>query len=77
MSDHIDADGRFQSDKYPWSAPDFVPLKVTDPHAQPVLWIYANARASIDQQFADDLKARLRAVGFDPKRYWQRKGPRT
>lgn len=33
QSEHIDADGEFQSDKYPWCAPGFVPLKLTDPMA--------------------------------------------
>lgn len=64
MGDHIDSDGRFQSDKYPWCRPDFVPLKVTDPMAQPVLWAYAEARREVDAEFADDLQARLAAVGF-------------
>lgn len=72
MSEHIDAGGRFQSDKYPWCQPDFVPLKVTDKAAQPLLWMYAKAREDIDREFSCDLRARLRAVGFDPLHYWQR-----
>lgn len=73
MGDHIDAAGKFQSDKYPWCAPDFVPLKVTDVAAQPLLWQYANSREPIDAAFAEDLRARLRAVGFDPTRWRKRK----
>ncbi len=72
MGDHIDGDGRFQSDKYRWCAPDFVPLKVSDKAAQPLLWMYAKAREDIDLAFSEDLRARLRAVGFDPRQYWQR-----
>jgi hypothetical protein len=66
MSEHIDASGRFQSDKYDWCKPDFVPLKVTDSMAQPVLWAYAQARRSVDAAFADDLERRLLAVGYEP-----------
>lgn len=64
--DHIDRDGCFQSDKYDWSAPDFVPLKVSDPTAQPLLWEYANSRRPVDAAFADDLQHRLREVGYNP-----------
>ena len=70
MGEHIDAEGRFQSDKYPWCQPDFVPLKVTDPMAQSLLWLYAELRESVDAGFAEDLRARLRAVGF----HWHEPG---
>lgn len=76
MGDHIDDEGKFQSDKYPWCAADFVPLKVTDTAAQPLLWQYAKAREPIDAEFAEDLRSRLRAVGFNPAAYWKRQGPR-
>ena len=66
MGKHI-IDGEFQSDKYDWSKRGFVPLKVTDPMAQPVLWEYAQWRRSVDAEFADDLEAALRAVGFVPE----------
>lgn len=66
-SEHLDGTGKFQSDKYPWCMPDFVPLKVTDADAWLPLWLYANRRASIDAAFAADLKARLRAAGFKPE----------
>jgi len=64
--EHINVDGEFQSDKYPWCQPGFVPLKLTDPMAQPVLWHYAALRASVDAAFADDLRMALRAKGYDP-----------
>jgi len=57
--EHIDGEGRFQSDKYDWCQPDFVPLKVTDPMAQDLLRIYAERRRAVDAQFADDLLWRL------------------
>lgn len=66
MGAHIDEQGRFQSDKYEWCLPDFVPLKVTDASAWPMLWAYAQVRRAVDAAFADDLEARLRAVGYVP-----------
>lgn len=57
--------GKFQSDKYPMVPPDLVPLKVTDPMAQELLWRYALRRRSVDKEFSDDLIQRLREVGFD------------
>jgi hypothetical protein len=66
MGSHI-INGQFQSDKYTWCLPGFVPLKVTDPMAQPVLWQYAQTRRERDPEFADDLEFALRAAGFNPK----------
>ena len=62
--DHINADGEFQSDKYPWCKPGFVPLKLADPTAWPVLWEYARARREVDSDFSDDLQDRLRREGY-------------
>ena len=59
MGEHL-IDGEFQSDKYPWCQRGFVPLKLTDPMAQPVLWEYAQARRAVDADFADDLEEALR-----------------
>ena len=61
--EHVDR-GRFQSDKYPWCRPGFVPLKIDDPMAQPVLWTYADVRRSLDSAFSDDLQWCLRCAGF-------------
>lgn len=58
--------GEFKSDKYAWSPPGFVPLKITDPMAQRLLWAYAQKRRSVDSTFADDLQAALRSAGFEP-----------
>lgn len=57
--EHIDSCGRFQSDKYGWAQPDFVPLKVTDPMATDLLAEYAERRREVDEAFADDLLYRL------------------
>ena len=56
---HINSEGRFQSDKYPTTPPDLVPLKVTDQSARDLLFIYANRRRAVDSEFADDLLYRL------------------
>lgn len=53
--EHVDSEGRFQSDKYPWCRPGFVPLKLTDPMARDLLLIYAKRRREVDTSFADDL----------------------
>ena len=57
-------DGIFQSDKYDWCKRDFVPLKVTDKDAQPVLWQYAQAHRARDPEFSADLEAALLSAGF-------------
>jgi hypothetical protein len=56
----------FQSDKYPSCPPGKVPLSVKDKAAQPLLWIYAQLRRSIDAEFSDDLETALRAAGYVP-----------
>lgn len=56
--------GKFQSDKYPTCPAGKVPLSVTDPTAQDLLWVYAHRRRAVDPQFADDLQACLKAAGF-------------
>ena len=56
---HINSEGQFQSDKYPSTPPDLVPLKVTDPDARDLLAVYALRRQKIDWDFCDDLLYRL------------------
>lgn len=63
---HINADGKFQSDKYPTCPPGKCPLSVEDPTAQDLLWEYAQRRRARDEQFADDLEHALRAAGYEP-----------
>ena len=65
-TEHITDEGKFQSDKYPWCSPGFVPLKLTDPMAQKLLWEYSVTRSEADKQFADDLQWCLLEAGFEP-----------
>ena len=64
VGEHINKDGEFQSDKYPTCPPGKVPLSVKDPTAQDLLWQYALRRASVDQEFSDDLKECLIKNGY-------------
>lgn len=64
---HIDANGEFQSDKYPTCPPGKVPLSVKDPTAQDLLWDYAQRRRAVDAEFADDLEHALIAAGYRPQ----------
>lgn len=67
MSDsHINFDGQFQSDKYPWCQPGFVPLKLTDRMAFKPLWDYCVTRLAIDRQFSNDLALCLARAGYGP-----------
>lgn len=65
MGSHI-IDGEFQSDKYPTTPRGKVPLSVKDPTAQDLLWLYADRRAAVDQEFADDLRQALTDAGYVP-----------
>lgn len=73
MGEHLLPDGRFQSDKYDWAPPDFVPLKITDRGAQDALYRYAIAidanHTDADPEhlsFAIDILTRLEALGYKP-----------
>lgn len=66
MGDHINADGQFQSDKYPTCPPGKVPLSVEDKTAQDLLWRYAQRRRAVDPGFAADLETALRQEGYEP-----------
>ena len=61
---HINAYGKFQSDKYPDCPAGKVPLSTKDPMAQDLLWEYAQRRREVDEQFSDDLKLTLQTSGF-------------
>ncbi len=61
--EHLTAAGLFRSDKYPWSRDGFVPLKVTDEMAWPMLRAYAAAREGKDLEFTRDLDEALDKVG--------------
>lgn len=64
---HLNADGKFQSDKYPSCPPGKVPLSVEDPSAQSLLWAYAQRRRAVDAEFSADLETALRAAGYAPR----------
>lgn len=53
--DHLTINGKFQSDKYPWCAAGFVPLKIGDPMATDLLADYARRRGAVDKEFERDL----------------------
>lgn len=63
MGAHL-IDGQFQSDKYPTTPRGKVPLSVTDPTAQDLLWEYAQRRRSVDAEFSEDLEMALRTAGY-------------
>jgi hypothetical protein len=67
MGAHINEKGQWQSDKYPSTPADCVPLRVTDKTAQDLLWEYAQRRRKVDAEFSDDLESRLKTVGFESK----------
>lgn len=57
--EHLTVTGKFQSDKYPWAPAGYLPLKIGDPLATDLLRIYARRRASVDPEFARDLREAL------------------
>ncbi len=61
---HINAEGKFQSDKYPSTPAGKVPLSTNDVTAQDLLWEYAQRRREVDKQFSDDLEIALQTSGF-------------
>ncbi len=66
MGAHINAKGKFQSDKYPTCPAGKVPLSTEDPMAWDLLWQYAQRRRLVDDEFATDLEACLIRAGFVP-----------
>jgi hypothetical protein len=58
--EHINAEGKFQSDKYPTCPAGKVPLSTSDESAQDLLWEYAQRRRAIDPEFSDDLETCLK-----------------
>lgn len=66
MGAHINADGLFQSDKYPTCPAGKVPLSVKDKTAQDLLWAYAQRRRKVDAEFSDDLELALESAGYTP-----------
>jgi hypothetical protein len=66
MGAHINEFGRFQSDKYPTVPSGKVPLSISDPTAQDLLWEYAKRRRVVDAEFSDDLERCLVKEGYTP-----------
>lgn len=64
--DHLTVTGTFQSDKYTWCRPGFVPLKLTDPAARDLLDEYGKRRGAIDPEFERDLLEALTNVPEKP-----------
>ncbi len=62
MGHHIDARGRFQSDKYPDLPPDKIVLSFTDPRAYASLLLLAISYDGVDQALSDDVRARLLSI---------------
>jgi len=54
MGHHLTENGRFKSDKYPWCPEGYFPLKMTDPHAQECILLYADLTK--DTELAEDLR---------------------
>lgn len=57
--DHLTTSGEFRSDKYPWCKDGFLPLKLADKSAWPMLRAYADVRRAVDAEFSDDLHEAL------------------
>jgi len=64
MGNHINKEGKFQSDKYPTCPAGKVPLSVEDTSAQDLLWEYAQRRRLVDAEFSEDLETCLHNAGY-------------
>lgn len=62
---HI-VNGKWQSDRYPTAPPDTVPMLLTDPRWQDLIWEYAERWRKDDPEFTDELQAHLIRHGFRP-----------
>jgi hypothetical protein len=62
MGHHIDAEGRFQSDKYPELAPDKIIISFKDKRAHKALVLFAADCMETDPELAADIMARVRAL---------------
>ena len=69
MGHHINAKGRFQSDKYPELPPDKVVISLKDPRTQEGLRIIAvQYQDDGDKEFGDDLLFRISALVEEAER---------
>lgn len=67
--EHLTVSGLFRSDKYDWSEDGFLPLRIGDSMAWPMLRAYADSRREKDAEFSRDLHAALDNVGAPPSPY--------
>jgi hypothetical protein len=65
MGAHL-IEGSFQSDKFPDTPRNIVPVKVTDKLAQDLLWELAERYRDQDSEFTEDLHMALRIAGYEP-----------
>ena len=65
MRSHI-VNGKWQSDRYPTAPADTVPMLLTDPRWQDLIWIYAERWRQEDPVFTEELQEHLVRHGFDP-----------
>lgn len=59
MGHHIDAEGRFQSDKHPELPPNRIRLSLENPRSIRALLALADDYEDIDAELGDDLRAVL------------------
>jgi hypothetical protein len=57
MGEHLNAEGEFQSDKYPTCPAGKFPISTKDPLGQDLLWEYA--LRTEDEELGQDLKAAI------------------
>lgn len=65
MGDHIDSEGRFQSDKFPDLAPDKIVLSFKDPAARPHILGYATDCE--DRELAADIQERMFTISMEER----------
>jgi hypothetical protein len=68
MPNHLTPDGEFQSEKYDWCPPGFIPLKLTDRKARDLIWLYGERKKKEEPTFSEDLHQALENAGFNPLR---------
>lgn len=56
----MNVDGEFQSAKFPWCPPGFLPLAIHDGHAADLLLEYADRREHLAPEFTEDLRVVVR-----------------
>ena len=64
MSEHINEDGAFQSDKVPGCPAGYLPLSFTDELAQDLIDTYAERKRPIDPEFSHDVQTALATAGY-------------